>query len=53
MISGICSVCGRVSTLYTCSVCGKSVCGMHYIAEKGICNLCGRGIKFKGDLTEL
>ncbi|HMK54341.1 MAG TPA: orotate phosphoribosyltransferase [Methanobacteriaceae archaeon] len=46
-IPGICRICGRPGKMHTCKMCGSSVCSRCYDAQKGICQLCRRGLKFK------
>jgi len=44
---GLCDICGKVSaTLFTCSLCGKRVCGNCYDPKKGICKICLGGFRY-------
>ncbi|MEE9474459.1 MAG: hypothetical protein V3V36_02180 [Candidatus Hydrothermarchaeaceae archaeon] len=43
MISGICSVCGKVVSVQTCRLCGRQVCPEHFDASRGMCISCKMG----------
>ena len=43
MISGICTICGRVTILYTCVLCGARTCWEHHDLAKGVCTSCQMG----------
>ena len=44
--TGLCSVCGTASQLYSCSLCGRLVCG-NCLTVKGVCRDCLSGRKMK------
>ncbi len=46
-MEGICDICGRVSRLYTCILCGRRVCSRCYLPDKGVCMTCPRGRQVK------
>lgn len=40
-VGGVCNICGKAAKkLYTCELCGKTVCEQHYVVEEGICTEC-------------
>jgi hypothetical protein len=41
-VTGICSICGRPAKLYTCSFCGRQVCG-NCLTSRSICVQCAQG----------
>ncbi|HDN50692.1 MAG: orotate phosphoribosyltransferase [Thermoplasmata archaeon] len=41
-LSGLCSVCGKPGRMYTCSICGRNVCGAHFDMTHGMCSMCER-----------
>ena len=44
-IMGLCSVCGKPGAMYTCSLCGRLVCGNCFDIQHNICNRCKFGEK--------
>ena len=42
-VMGLCSICGKPSEMYTCTLCGKNVCGNCFDRLHGICNNCKSG----------
>ncbi|TQD26164.1 orotate phosphoribosyltransferase [Methanolobus vulcani] len=41
---GICAICGSVSNLNTCSLCGRLVCGSCFDHSRNVCKQCSSGI---------
>ncbi|MGB9131469.1 MAG: hypothetical protein WCB90_02500 [Methanosarcina sp.] len=42
-VAGLCAICGHPAKLYTCQLCGKSVCNQCMDLKKGICIRCASG----------
>ncbi|HID28347.1 MAG TPA: orotate phosphoribosyltransferase [Methanosarcinales archaeon] len=42
-LKGICNICGNVSTVQTCHLCGMLVCEKCFDIYKGVCVQCSRG----------
>ncbi|MGI5991131.1 MAG: zinc finger HIT domain-containing protein [Methanosarcina sp.] len=42
-VSGLCAICGRPAKLYTCPLCGKTVCSQCMNHKKHICIRCAHG----------
>ncbi|VVC03627.1 Uncharacterised protein [Candidatus Burarchaeum australiense] len=40
---GVCAICGKSGKMFTCSLCGRSVCVNDYVA--GVCRQCLAGKK--------
>ena len=40
---GLCSICGKPGAMFTCNLCGKNVCAIHYNSHHGICSQCSLG----------
>ncbi|MEK6810282.1 MAG: orotate phosphoribosyltransferase [Candidatus Thermoplasmatota archaeon] len=41
-VFALCNICSRPA-FFTCSACGKSVCGHHYNSKSGLCTDCEGG----------
>ena len=39
---GLCDICGKQGILYSCSLCGKRVCG-DCVSVRGVCKTCLSG----------
>ncbi|MDR7665254.1 hypothetical protein RG963_05540 [Methanosarcina sp. Z-7115] len=42
-VKGLCAICGLPVKLYTCQLCGKTVCSQCIDLKKGICISCSSG----------
>ncbi|WP_406671437.1 hypothetical protein V7O67_07335 [Methanolobus sp. ZRKC4] len=49
---GICSICGSVSNLNTCSLCGRLVCNGCYDHSRNVCVQCSSGVTLSGTSAE-
>ncbi len=45
---GICDICGKPDSLYTCKLCGRRVCREH-ITVGGVCKQCAGGRSIQAD----
>ncbi|MGC9310189.1 MAG: orotate phosphoribosyltransferase [Candidatus Aenigmatarchaeota archaeon] len=46
---GMCSICWRVDTMYTCSLCGRNVCMNCIDLPSGLCKQCLRGRQLEAE----
>jgi hypothetical protein len=46
--AGLCDICGKAGTLYTCGLCGRRVCQL-CITVGGICKHCAGGRNIEAD----
>lgn len=46
-VVGICSICGAGHAMYTCSLCGRIVCGNCFDSKHGVCKNCKKGKTLK------
>ncbi|MBF4475576.1 MULTISPECIES: orotate phosphoribosyltransferase [Methanobacterium] len=46
-VRGLCSICGQPGKMYTCSLCGNLVCEKCFQQDRGVCQRCQRGTRFK------
>ncbi|NJD77583.1 MAG: orotate phosphoribosyltransferase [Candidatus Methanoperedens sp.] len=47
---GVCSICGRAGKLYTCMLCGRTVCS-RCITREGVCTSCSHGRAYSASRT--
>ncbi|MDD3754378.1 MAG: zinc finger HIT domain-containing protein [Methanobacterium sp.] len=43
-VRGLCSICGSIAKMYTCSLCGSLVCSRCFQPKQGICKRCQKGL---------
>ena len=42
-LMGLCSICGKPNAMFTCSLCGRLVCGNCFDHQNHACNACKIG----------
>ncbi|KYK29102.1 orotate phosphoribosyltransferase [Thermoplasmatales archaeon SG8-52-1] len=42
-LMGLCNICGKPGTMFTCHICGRLVCSNCFDNAQGICNNCKMG----------
>jgi len=42
-LMGLCNICGKPGTMFTCHLCGRLVCSNCFDSSQGICNNCKMG----------
>ena len=42
-LMGLCSICGKPGAMFSCSLCGKLVCGGCFDSQNHVCSSCGVG----------
>ena len=42
-LMGLCSICGKPSAMFTCSLCGRLVCGNCFDSHNSVCSNCKVG----------
>jgi len=47
-LTGLCDICGKAATVYTCGLCGRRVC-RGCITLGGVCKRCAGGRSIKAD----